>query len=240
MDGQPLALITGSGHRLGKLFALTMAKRGYAILLHHHNSLKKANNCAVEIRALGVPVYVAQADLTDEADLFTLIKFMDTLPHKVMMLVNSASIMMRNNLLDLSSTEWDTIFALNLRAPFLLSQQVAKRMPEGGMIINISDAGVKKNWTGFPAYIISKSGLETLTRLQARTYAPGIRVNAIAPGLVLRSDETSPQEWEKLVERLPLKKPTSIDDITAALTFLLDNPSITGQTIIVDGGFSLI
>jgi len=79
-----------------------------------------------------------------------------------------------------------------------------------------------------------------LTRLLAKAYAPNIRVNAIALGLVLPSDNVTPEEWEELVERLPLKHPASLDEVSGTLTFLLDNPSITGQTVVVDGGFSLI
>jgi NAD(P)-dependent dehydrogenase (short-subunit alcohol dehydrogenase family) len=112
-------------------------------------------------------------------------------------------------------------------------------MVVGGLIVNITDAGAQKLWTGYPAYLVSKSALETLTRLQAKTYAPSIRVNAIAPGLVLPSDNVTPAEWEKLVVGIPLKHSISLEDVAAALTFLLDNQSITGQTIVVDGGYSL-
>jgi pteridine reductase len=82
--------------------------------------------------------------------------------------------------------------------------------------------------------------LEVLTRLLARTYAPAIRVNAIAPGLVLPSEEISINEWERLVNRLPLKRSASLDEINLALDFLLNNESVTGQTIVVDGGYSLL
>jgi pteridine reductase len=240
MDGQSLALVTGAAHRLGKHLALTLARRGYAILLHHHHSPERAIACAEEIRELGVPAYMVQADLTDDADLQSLIAVLDTLPHKLGVVVNSASAMKRNDLFTTSPTDWDATFALNLRAPFLLTQQVVKRMTDGGMIVNITDVGAHKLWTGYPAYVISKVGLETLTRLQAKAYAPSIRVNAIAPGLVLRSEDVTLAEWEKLVERLPLKRPASLREVANALNFLLENPSITGQTVIVDGGFSLI
>jgi len=240
MDGQPLALVTGAAHRLGKTFALTLAWRGYAILLHHHHSTDEAAATADEIRALGVPAYLAQADLTDDTNLLSLLSTLDSLPHKLKVLVNSASVMQRTDIHATSPADWDATFALNLRAPFLLAQQAAERMAEGGLIINITDVGAHKLWTGHPAYVVSKSALETLTRLLAKAYAPGIRVNAIAPGLVLPSDNNTPEEWEKLVERLPLKRPASLDEVAAALAFLLDNPSITGQTVVVDGGYSLI
>jgi len=148
--------------------------------------------------------------------------------------------MKREDLRDLSIEDWDSALNLNLRVPFLITQRAAERMQAGGVIVNVTDAGIWKTWTGYPAYLVSKSGLETLTRLQAKTYAPTIRVNAIAPGLVLPSSDTTAEEWEKLINHLPLKHLASNDDLTSALAFLLNNQSITGQTIFVDGGYSLI
>ncbi|MCX6033942.1 MAG: SDR family oxidoreductase [Chloroflexi bacterium] len=240
MDGQPIALVTGAAHRLGKAFALTLARRGYAILLHYQHSADRATATVDEIRALGVPAYLEQADLTDNTNLFSLLSALDSLPHQLKVLVNSASVMQRTDIRATSSADWDATFALNLRAPFLLAQQAAGRMVEGGLIVNITDVGAHKLWAGYPAYVVSKSALETLTRLLAKAYAPGIRVNAIAPGLVLPAEDVTPEEWEKLVERLPLKHPASLEEVAGALVFLLDNPSVTGQTVVVDGGYSLI
>jgi pteridine reductase len=121
-----------------------------------------------------------------------------------------------------------------------LAQKAAERMLAGGLIINITDVGAHKLWSGYPAYVVSKSALETLTRIQAKAYAPKIRVNAIAPGLVLPSENISKEEWKILVDRLPLKRPASQEELTSALEFLLKNEAITGQVIVVDGGYSLI
>ena len=239
MDGQPLALVTGAAHRVGKALALALARRGYAILLHHHHAADQAVITADEIRSLSMPAYPVQADLTDETDIIRLLSTIDSLPHQLKILINSASIMQKTNLRETSSSDWDATFAINLRTPFFLTQQIAKRMVVGGLIVNITDAGAHKPWTGYPAYVVSKLALEALTRLQAKTYAPDIRVNAIAPGLVLPSGNVTPAEWEKLVVSIPLKHSISLEDVAAALTFLLDNQSITGQTIVVDGGYSL-
>lgn len=239
MDEHYLALVTGAAHRLGRIFALTLAKHGYAILLHYHHSVEAANSTADEIRALGMPVFPVEADLTDAGQIQSLFSTVDSLNLRLKVLVNSAARMSRANLRTVSVEDWDATLALNLRAPLLLAQQAAERMVEGSLIINISDAGVGENWSGFPAYMVSKSGLETLTRLQAKMYAPNIRVDAIAPGLALRSSEIAAAEWEKLVMRLPLRHPVSMDELAGALDFLLDNESITGQTIFVDGGYSL-
>jgi len=240
MDEPSIALVTGAAHRLGRIFALTLAKHGYAILLHYHHSAEAAAATADEIRSLGGKVFPAEADITDDTQILNLFSKIDSLNIPLKVLINSAARMQGTNLRNISADDWDSTFRLNLRAPFLLTKLAAERMTNGGTIINIVDAGVRKNWTSYPAYLVSKSGLETLTRLQAKTYAPSIRVNAIAPGLVLPSSDLAEEKWEELVDHLPLKKPVTPQELASALEFLLDNGSITGQTIFIDGGLSLL
>ncbi len=240
MVEQPLALVTGAAHRLGRVFALTLARRNYAILLHYNHSAEAAESTADEIRKLGVPVFLVKADLTDAIQIRNLFSTLDSLKVRLEVLVNSAAEMMRVDLRDISIEEWDGSIDLNLRAPFFMSQYAAKRMIGGGLIVNVTDAGLGKAWTNFPSYLIGKSGIETMTRLLAKSLAPSIRVNAIAPGLVLPSEETEPAVWEKLVNRLPLQHPVGLDEISTALEFLLGSKSITGQTIVLDGGYSLL
>ena len=232
--------MTGAAHRLGRLFALSLARQKYAILLHYHNSAEAAAITADEIRKLGAPVYLVGADLTDSAQIHYLFTILDSLNLRLKVLINSAAAMMRADLTTISSDDWDATFDLNLRAPVILAQGASARMTDGGLIVNVTDTGAGRAWTGFPAYIVSKAGFEALTRLQAKAYAPAIRVNAIAPGLVLPPVDIATEEWLKLVSRLPLKHPASQDEIGFALEFLLKNESVTGQTIVVDGGYSLL
>lgn len=240
MSTIPLALVTGGARRLGRAFALALARQGFAILLHYHHSEEEAAATADAIRALGMPVYPLQVDLTSSTNIESLFSNLDTLPHPLKVLVNSAALMPRGDVRTLSAVDFDAAIALNLRAPFLCAQEAAKRMEAGGLIVNVTDVGAQKAWSGFPAYTVSKAALDSLTRVLARSLAPKIRVNAIAPGLVLPSEHVSPEEWERLVGRLPLKRPASVDEVAAALEFLLKNEYITGQTIVVDGGYSLI
>jgi NAD(P)-dependent dehydrogenase (short-subunit alcohol dehydrogenase family) len=116
----------------------------------------------------------------------------------------------------------------------------AARMAAGGLIVNVTDVGAQKAWSRFPAYAVSKAALEALTRIQARAFAPSLRVNAIAPGLVLPPEEMPPAEWDRLVGRTPLGRPISPDEVAAALDFLLDNESVTGQVLAVDGGYAIL
>ena len=232
----PLALVTGAAHRLGKSFALTLAQHGFDILLHYHQSLDAALLTKTEIESYGRRVTLAQADLTDPAQIRSLISNLQSLD----VLVNSAAFMPGGNVDALSIENWDTSLDLNLRAPFLLSQEASKKMTDGGLIVNITDVGAQKAWSRYPSYTVSKAALESLTKILARGLAPKIRVNAIAPGFVLQSDIVPPDEWERLIQRVPLKRPARPDEIAAALEFLLKNEYITGQVIVVDGGYSLI
>ncbi len=240
MEPQPLALVTGAAHRLGKAFVQALARNGYAILLHYRASDIQAQNTATQIRTLGVPVYLSQADLGQPSQIANLFAMVDRIPHRLKVLVNSAAVMQPGDARTLSAQDWDGVLNLNLRAPFLCAQEAAKRMTEGGLIVNITDVGAKKGWTRYPAYSVSKAGLEALTKILARTLAPSIRVNAIAPGLVLHSDLVSGEEWKRLVERLPLKRAATVDEIGAALEFLLKNEYVTGETLVIDGGYSLL
>jgi pteridine reductase len=235
----PLAVVSGAAHRLGRIFALRLAKMGYAILLHYFNAEEDALATAEDIRACGVPATLSRADLRTETAIGELMEQVDRLPNPLKLLVNSAGVMPHQRLQTTSSVDWDATLDLNLRAPFLLGQAAASRMKSGGLIVNVTDASATRGWTGYAAYSVSKSGLETLTRIQAKAYAPHIRVNALAPGLVLPSPDTSSEDWDQLVARSLLKKAVDPEDLAGALEFLVRNGSVTGQVIVVDAGFSL-
>lgn len=235
-----LALVTGSAHRLGKAFALSLARMGYSIALHYRGSADEAEHTVKEIRALGVDCLPIRADLTIPEKIDFLFSLVDEFKMPLKVLVNSAAVMPVGKPQELELKDWDLALDLNLRAPFLLAQQAAKRMTDGGLIVNITDIGAQKSWSRYPSYTVSKAGLESLTKMLARAFAPGVRVNAIAPGLVLPSDVVTKEKWDKLVEKLPLKRAATLDEITSALEFLIKNEYITGQTIAVDGGYSLI
>jgi NAD(P)-dependent dehydrogenase (short-subunit alcohol dehydrogenase family) len=232
----PLALVTGAAHRLGKAFALTLARQGYDILLHYHQAAEAARQTQAEIESAGRRVILSQADLTDPAQIESVISNL----HSLEILVNSAAFMPAGNVETLTVENWDTALDLNLRAPFLLARECAKKMTGGGLIVNVTDVGAQKAWSRYPSYTVSKAALESLTKILARALAPTIRVNAIAPGFVLQSDIVTDEEWQRLINRIPLKRAARLEEIASALEFLLKNEYITGQTIVVDGGYSLV
>lgn len=247
MADLPLAVVTGGAHRLGRAFALTLAYQGYAVLVHYHRSAQQAARTVTEIKSFGVPAFSMQADLTLSEHVEALFLLVDSLLEKpganlshLSVLVNSAAVVPRGKAQTLPVADWDAALDLNLRAPFLCAQQACLRMKRGGLIVNVSDVGAGKAWSRFPSYTASKAALESLTRVLARSFAPAVRVNAIAPGLVLQSEIVTGEEWDRLVARLPLKRPATTEEVASALEFLLKNEYITGQTIVVDGGYSLL
>lgn len=238
------AIITGAGHRLGRALALCLARKGYSILVHYNTSHQKAKETLSIIESLGVPGTLLHADLSTFEGMTNFINKIDEILSSTKIrpaiLINSAAVMGKEDENFDQEDNWEKTFTLNLRAPYFLSTEIAKRMGNKGIIVNISDVGARNLWTSYPEYVLSKSGLETMTRLLAKRFAPNIRVNAIAPGLIIRSKNIQPSEWRKLINRLPLKRATTPDEIEATLEFIINNQAITGQIITVDCGFSLL
>jgi len=235
-----LAVVTGAAHRLGRDVALSLARLGFTVALHYNKSTDAAENTRKEILSLGVLAEVFQADLRDPSQIEELFRDLDSLGYPLRVLINSASVMNAGRLPNVAAENFDSEIAVNLRAPLLCAQYAALRMDAGGLIINISDVGASKTWSGYPTYVMSKAGVESLTRLLAKSLAPNIRVNAIAPGFVYPSKTLPEGEWKKLLARVPLRRAARPEEITGVIEFLLKNEYITGQTIVVDGGYSLV
>ena len=247
MSAFPLAIVTGGAHRLGRVFALTLAYQGYGCLVHYHNASRAAKQTVEDIGSFKVPAYAFEADLLDPRQIEAMFDYVDSLLvasdsqiSHLGVLVNSAARLTQEDVMELSIEDWDTTMNLNLRAPYFCAQNAAKRMKQGGLIVNVSDIGAQKSWSRFPSYLISKAGLDGLTRILARSLAPSIRVNTIAPGLILPGESMPPSQWNALAEKMPLKRQGTVEEVSTALELLLKNAYITGQTIVVDGGYSLL
>jgi NAD(P)-dependent dehydrogenase (short-subunit alcohol dehydrogenase family) len=246
--GQPIdlrgktALVTGSARRVGRAIALELARQGMNLVIHHAHSEQDAETAALEVRALGVTAVVAQADLTKPEAIATLFDTVWAKCGRLDVLVNSAASFERGDIRSLSLAQWQQALDLNLTAPMLCSQHAARLMLEhgGGAIINILDLSAFKPWTAFPAHSVSKAALRALTLLLAKSLAPHIRVNALALGPVLRDEGSSPQQWAKIGQRLPVGHTGSPADVARAAAFLAAQPFITGAVLRVDGGESLL
>jgi NAD(P)-dependent dehydrogenase (short-subunit alcohol dehydrogenase family) len=187
-----------------------------------------------------VPVYPVKADLAIPAQVESMFTAIDGLPHRLTLLVNSAALMTPSNLLTMNVDDWNQVFDLNTRAVWLCSRAAASRMTLGGLILNLSDVGARKNWTRYGGYVVSKAAVESLTRVLARQLAPRVRVCAIAPGLLMQAEGQSAEEWERLVDKVPLRRPADPIELLSAIDFLIGNHYITGEVINLAGGYQLV
>jgi NAD(P)-dependent dehydrogenase (short-subunit alcohol dehydrogenase family) len=234
------AIVTGGAIRLGKAIALGLAARGTNLVIHYHSSASEAENTAEECRALGVEVATIQADLSQTEGITGLYHRFDQLEIPLDVLINSAAVMLPTNLLEASPADWSRTVDLNLRGAFFTLQGAAQRMgAQGGVIVNISDVAGLKPWPRYPIHSISKAGVEMLTRVSALALAPRIRVNAVAPGPVIKPDRMSPERWAEIGAELPLGQAGEGEAVVHAVLSLIENDFITGETLVVDGGDQL-
>ncbi len=232
--------VTGSARRVGRTIALAFAEAGAHVVIHHHQSPTDAQETAQLARQYGVDALICQADQSQPDEIERLFGEIKAHYGRLDILVNSAANFMQNKLLDISYEEWQTVLNVNLTGPFLCTQQAAQLMieqGEGGTIINISDNSGRYPWKGRPHHSIAKSGVLMLTEVSALSLGEhDIRVNAVVPGPVLKPPQDSVETWEKLGQRLPLKRTGSADDVARACLFLAKNTFITGSILGVDGG----
>ena len=245
------ALVTGAGTRLGRAMALMLAERGYDVAIHYLNSRKDAESAAAEARKLGVRACILRADLLSEGDVASLVpRAGEALGRTLTLLVNNASIFEPASFQNATRERWDRHMESNLRAPFRLMQEFAAQVPaatieqsgetgSSALVVNMVDQCVVRPTLGFTVYSIAKMGLWALTQAAAIELAPVIRVNAIAPGPTLPAARQSATHFLKQRQATPLKRGPHPCEITAALVYLIDSPSVTGQIMFVDGGLHL-
>lgn len=232
------ALVTGGGQRIGRACCLALAEAGYAVAVHYLNSGGAAEATAAAIRDAGGKAMAVAADLTDEVQVKALLPRATDALGPIGVLVNNASIFENDRVDTVTREGWDAHMAVNLRAPFVLTQQFAHALPTeaGGCIINLLDERVWNLTPYFVSYTLTKAGLWTLTQTLALALAPRIRVNGIGPGPTLPSPRQSHEQFVQQSQSTPLRRGTGPEEIAAALRFILDSPAMTGQMIALDGG----
>lgn len=239
-----VAIVTGGGRGIGRAIALALAKAGASVVIAGRTK-EQLNSVADEIRASGGKVLPVVTDLTVNEQLENLVVETEKTFGRIDILVNNAARSFLRSLLDLREDGWDKVFDTNVKAVWLLSRAVARRMIEQkeGRIINITTVGAEKAELGMAAYGCSKAALKMLTRCMAREWAPfGIRVNAVGPGLT-RTDFSKPiwsnPDIAKHVESLlPMERLAEPEEIVGSVLFLASEAAnyITGHTVYVDGG----
>jgi NAD(P)-dependent dehydrogenase (short-subunit alcohol dehydrogenase family) len=232
------ALVTGSAHRVGKEIALELARAGADIVVHFHRSIQHAPAALAEVQAQGVRALGLRADLSQADEVEQLFRAIEQEWGGLDVLVNSASIMEAGDAAALPLPDWQRALDVNLTAPFLCAQHAARLMRArgGGLIVNILDGSALRPWAKYPAHSVSKAGLQMLTQVLAKAFAPEIRVNAVSAGPLLKPPDWDDGRWARAVQRTLLKHSGSGYDVARAVRFLAESDFITGETLVVDGG----
>jgi pteridine reductase len=232
------ALVTGAAVRLGNAIAKMLAGAGYDIALHYNSSRHAAEAAAEEIRSLGVRCELFQQDLGDCGGIPGLVgDVFGRLPH-LDLLVNSASVYDKARIAETTPEMLEQQWAVNFKAPFFLIKEFASRV-EQGSIVNLLDNKIAFNQFQYAAYLGSKKALAELTKMAALEFAPRIRVNGVAPGVVLPPPGREPSYLDWRRQTIPTQKLGNPAHICAAVDTLLRNEFMNGQIVFVDGGESM-
>lgn len=233
-----VALVTGSGVRVGREIALGLASAGAHLLVHYHRSAEGARQTVEEARRLGVQAFPCPADLADADAVQRLVETARTHFGSVDILVHSASPFLRGSLAEVTLSSWRQVMGVVVEGFLLLVQGLAPGMIERGdsCIVAILDRGAFEPWPSFLAHATAKSALWALTRSLAVALAPQVRVNAVVPGPVLPPEGYTPQQVEQRARGTLLGRWGTPRDIVEAVLFLIRADFITGEALFVDGG----
>ena len=236
----PVALVTGGAVRAGRAITVALADAGYDMVVNYHSSEEAARSLEVELTGQGRKVLLAPGDVADASAVERIGQRVRDRFGRLDVLVNSAATFISTPLLEIGSDEWDSVMGVNLKGPHLMVREFAPLLLEsGGSIVNVADHMGLKPWVRYAHHSIAKAGLVHLTRIQAVALAPKVRVNAVAPGLVLAPESMSEAAVEREVQSTLLRRAGTPEDLTRTVLFLVESPFITGQTIVVDGGGTL-
>jgi NAD(P)-dependent dehydrogenase (short-subunit alcohol dehydrogenase family) len=223
-------LVTGGAKRFGREIVLDLARHGWDVVIHYNASEAEALATGADARALGVDAALVRCDLAREDEVAALIGRAGPLDA----LINNASIFEYDDWQSATRQSWDRHMEINLRAPFVLSQELARQ--GGSAIVNIIDQRVLKPTPQFMTYSLTRAGLHWLTRTLAQGLAPKVRVNAVAPGPSFIGARQDEETHRRQRASTPLGLGASVEDLTGAVRYLLEAGSVTGQMIAVDGG----
>ncbi len=242
LEGQ-VALITGGAKRIGRSIALRLASVGADVVVNYLESKAEAEQLVREIRATnnheGLRAIAVEGDVSQRADVQRLFLAAENEFGRLDILVNNAGIFFPAKFEDLTEEQWDRIMNANLKSQFLCAQAAVPIMKRQGRgrIINLSSLGGLLAWPLYTHYCVSKAGSIMLTRCLARALGPEILVNSVAPGTIQFPGEAPDEEY---IRRVPLHRTGTGDDIAGAVAYLASADFVTGQTIVVDGGRSLV
>jgi len=237
-----VALVTGGAVRVGLEIARALADAGADVAIGYRRSAAEARAAVRDLEARGVRAAALRADVARPREARALVASAVRRLGRLDILVNNAALFFRTPVLTTTIVQFDRLLAVNLRAPFFLSQAAARTMGRrGGRIINIADVGAVRAWAGYVPYGISKAGVLMLTRGLAAALAPRIQVNAVAPGVVLLPEGFPRVSGRRLTARIPMGRHGRPADVAQAVRFFATcSDYITGQVLFVDGGMSVV
>ncbi len=240
-----VALITGGAQRIGADIARLLHAQGMKLVIHYHTSEKAAHALQAELHQVRPEsVMLVRGDLNNGERLarnlvFETVESFDRLD----VLINNASRFYPTPVSEATESQWDDIIGTNLKAPYFLAQAAAPHLKKfGGCVINIADIYGQRPLIGYPIYSVAKAGVIMLTKALARELAPDIRVNAIAPGVILwPSKDLDEMSKQRIISRTPLKRSGDPSDVARTALFLIRDASfMTGQVLAMDGGRSVV
>ena len=235
MSARGTALVTGGPRRIGRELVRACSAAGYDVAIHCRREDDDARAALAEVRETGQSGGLFTCDLNDEGEVAGLVRRVIDSLGPVTLLVNSASLFRNDAFAEIERASWDEHLNINLRAPLVLSREMAAQ-GLAGHVVHILDQRVLAPGPDYFSYTLSKAALWSATRMMAIDLAPRIRVNAIGPGPVLANPDQSPADFDAEAASTPLGRAVDPVDIGRALTYLIGASSVTGQMIAVDGG----
>lgn len=232
------ALVTGGARRIGKAIVEDLAARGFAVAIHCNRSREEADDLAALVVRSGARAKVVQADLTLTSEVDSLVARATDAVGPIGLLVNNASIFENDSVETYDPAVAERHFAIHVHAPVLLARRFAELLPreQEGLVVNIVDQRVWRPTPRYFSYTLSKSALWTATQTMAQALAPRIRVNAIGPGPTFANVKQSAADFEAQIGGLLLKRGPEPAEFGAAINYLWEARSVTGQMIALDGG----
>ena len=232
------ALITGGGHRIGRVFTLELAAAGAKVVINYNSSAEAAEATAVEAIALGVEAIAVQADIGNYEQVTEMAEIAADRFGGVDVLINNASSFAKDPFPTADLTVWHRSIATLVHGPFYCANALAPQMLArgGGAIVNISDLSAFEPWPGFAGHAVGKSAMLALTRQLALELAPTVTVNAVIPGPTLRPLSYDDAKYERTAAKTLLGLWGTPEDMARAALFLIESDYITGESITVDGG----
>jgi pteridine reductase len=241
LSGQT-ALVTGGARRVGRAMTEAVARAGANVVINYNHSGAEAKDLTDQLIAEGVRASSFRADVSQKADIDALIDHIRDTYGSLDVVVNSASLFESAPFAEITEADWRRVLDVNLTGPFLLSQAALPLLQASAHanIVNIVDLSALQAWPSYAHHSVSKAGLLHLTKVMARALAPGVRVNAIAPGTVLPPDGYDGTAGDGTSDRRLVTPTGQPEDVVKALFYLLESNFVTGQVVVVDGGRMLL